>query len=228
MVRLKAYLGGNSSTVSVNEVVNTNLVQGDTDQPAELAGKGINSVNGKISFSSNGRYGVIMCIYHALPLLDYITSGTDMKLLHVESSSFPVPEMDSIGMELLPGAAFLNNGYVSGVAAPNTSLGYVPRYIDWKTDFDRCVGDFANTYQSWILPYSDTNSQGYVSGPREDTNPNVSGFNASFAFFKVNPSIVDPMFAASAADGFDTDPLRCQAFVKAYCSRLLDPNGLPY
>ena len=222
------YLGGHSSTLSINEVVNTNLVQGDTDQPAELAGKGINSVNGKISFNSNGQYGVIMCIYHALPLLDYITSGTDMKLLHVESSSFPIPEMDSIGMELLPKAAFLNTGYVSTVASPNTSLGYVPRYIDWKTDYDRCVGDFANTYQSWILPYSDTNSQGYISGPREDTNPNVTGFNSSFAFFKVNPSIVDPMFAASMTDEFDTDPLRCQAFVKAYCSRLLDPNGLPY
>ena len=222
------YLGGHSSTVSVNEVVNTNLVQGDTDQPAELAGKGINSVNGKISFNSNGQYGVIMCIYHALPLLDYITSGTDMKLLHVESSSFPIPEMDSIGMELLPKAAFLNTGYMSSVTPPNNSLGYVPRYIDWKTDYDRCVGDFANTYQSWILPYSDANSQGYVSGPREDTNPNVTGFNASFAFFKVNPSIVDPMFAASMTDEFDTDPLRCQAFVKAYCSRLLDPNGLPY
>ena len=222
------YLGGHSSTVSVNEVVNTNLVQGDTDQPAELAGKGINSVNGKISFNSNGQYGVIMCIYHALPLLDYITSGTDMKLLHVESSSFPIPEMDSIGMELLPETVFLNNGYYAGVTTPENSLGYVPRYIDWKTDYDRCVGDFANTYQSWILPYSDANSQRYVTGPVEDTNPNVTGRSSSFAFFKVNPKIVDPMFAASMTDGLDTDPLRCQMFIKAYCSRLLDPNGLPY
>lgn len=222
------YLGGHSSTVSVNEVVNTNLVQGGTDQPAELAGKGINSVNGKISFTSNGQYGVIMCIYHALPLLDYITSGTDMKLLHVESSSFPIPEMDSIGMELLPDYAFLNNGYYPGVVVPSDSLGYVPRYIDWKTDYDRCVGDFANTYQSWILPYSDANSQRYISGPLEDQNPNVTGNPSSFAFFKVNPSIVDPMFAASMSDELDTDPLRCQVFIKAYCSRLLDPNGLPY
>ena len=222
------YLGGHSSTISVNEVVNTNLIQGDTDQPAELAGKGINSVNGKISFTSNGQYGVIMCIYHALPLLDYITSGTDMKLLHVNASSFPIPEMDSIGMELLPQIAFINSPYISQVSTPNTSLGYVPRYIDWKTDYDRCLGDFANTYQSWILPYSDTNSQQYVSGPREDVNPNVGGGSASFAFFKVNPHIVDPMFAASMTDELDTDPLRCQMFIKAYCSRLLDPNGLPY
>ena len=222
------YLGGHSSTVSVNEVVNTNLVQGDTDQPAELAGKGINSVNGKISFNSNGQYGVIMCIYHALPLLDYITSGTDMKLLHVESSSFPIPEMDSIGMELLPQIAFINNSYQTQVSSPNTSLGYVPRYIDWKTDYDRCLGDFVNTYQSWILPYSDTNSQQFVSGPTEDSNPNAGANSSSFAFFKVNPRIVDPMFAASMTDELDTDPLRCQMFIKAYCSRLLNPDGLPY
>lgn len=222
------YLGGHSSTISVNEVVNTNLVQGDADQPAELAGKGVNSVNGKISFTSNGQYGVIMCIYHALPLLDYITSGTDMKLLHVQSSSFPIPEMDSIGMELLPQIAFINKPYISQVSSPDKSLGYVPRYIDWKTDYDRCLGDFANTYQSWILPYSDANSQQFVSGPREDVNPNVGGASSSFAFFKVNPHIVDPMFAASMTDELDTDPLRCQMFIKAYCSRLLDPNGLPY
>ena len=222
------YLGGHSSTVSVNEVVNTNLVQGDTDQPAELAGKGINSVNGKISFNSNGQYGVIMCIYHALPLLDYITSGTDMKLLHVESSSFPIPEMDSIGMELLPQIAFINNSYQTQVSSPNTSLGYVPRYIDWKTDYDRCLGDFVNTYQSWILPYSDTNSQQFVSGPTEDSNPNAGANSSSFAFFKVNPRIVDPMFAASMTDELNTDSLRCQMFIKAYCSRLLNPDGLPY
>lgn len=225
---MSTYLGGHSSTVSVNEVVNTNLVQGSNDQPAELAGKGINSVNGKISFTSNGQYGVIMCIYHALPLLDYITSGTDMKLLHVEASSFPIPEMDSIGMELLPTVSFLNNGYLTHVVG-DSSLGYVPRYVDWKTDYDRCVGDFANTYQSWILPYSDTNSQQYIKGPVEDSNPNVSTLSkSSFAFFKVNPRIVDPMFAASMSDELDTDPLRCQSFIKAYCSRLLDPNGLPY
>ena len=50
------YLGGNSNNVQINEVVNTNLVSGDSAQPADLAGKGIGSQRGSIRFNSNGEY----------------------------------------------------------------------------------------------------------------------------------------------------------------------------
>ena len=110
------YLGGNSNNVQINEVVNTNLVSGDASQPADLAGKGIGSQRGNITFNSNGEYGVIMCIYHALPLLDYVTTGTDAKLFHVQGSSFPIPEMDNIGMELLPFASV----FMAANVPPNT------------------------------------------------------------------------------------------------------------
>ena len=103
------YLGGINGGIQINEVVNTNLVNGDTSQPADLAGKGIGSQNGNISFNSQGEYGVIMCVYHALPLLDYITSGTDAKFFHCSGATFPIPEFDSIGMELLPSYSLLNS-----------------------------------------------------------------------------------------------------------------------
>lgn len=222
------YLGGNSNNVQINEVVNTNLISGGTDQPAELAGKGIGSQRGTITFNSNGEYGVIMCIYHALPLLDYVTTGTDAKLFHVQGSSFPIPEMDNIGMELLPFGA-LTNG-VSVVTPGNAWMGYVPRYIDWKTDYDRCFGGFFSTLQSWILPYSDLSLRltgSSFSSP--DDNPNVADINAcSYPFFKVRPSIVDPMFAVDADSSVKTDPLLNQCFIKCYVTRNLDVNGLPY
>ena len=188
------YLGGNSNNVQINEVVNTNLVAGDASQPADLAGKGIGSQRGSITFNSNGEYGVIMCIYHALPLLDYVTTGTDAKLFHVQGSSFPIPEMDNIGMELLPFGA-LTNG-VSVVTPGHSWMGYVPRYIDWKTDYDRCVGGFFSSLQSWILPYSDLSLRLIGSSfASPDDNPNVADINAcSYPFFKVRPSIVNPMF----------------------------------
>ena len=222
------YLGGNSNNVQINEVVNTNLVSGGTDQAAELAGKGIGSQRGNITFNSNGEYGVIMCIYHALPLLDYVTTGTDAKLFHVQGSSFPIPEMDSIGMELLPFGA-LTNG-VSVVTPGNSWMGYVPRYIDWKTDYDRCVGGFFSTMQSWILPYSDLSLRLTGSSfASPDDNPNLSDINAcSYPFFKVRPSIVDPMFAVDADSSVKTDCLLNQCFVKCYVTRNLDVNGLPY
>lgn len=222
------YLGGNSNNVQINEVVNTNLVAGDASQPADLAGKGIGSQRGTISFNSNGEYGVIMCIYHALPLLDYITTGTDAKLFHVQGSSFPIPEMDNIGMELLPFGA-LSNG-VSVVTPGNSWMGYVPRYVDWKTDYDRCVGGFSSSLQSWILPYSDLSLRLTGSSfASPDDNPNVADINAcSYPFFKVRPSIVDPMFAVDADSTVGTDHLLNQCFIKCYVTRNLDVNGLPY
>ena len=223
------YLGGSSGNISINEVVNTNLVAGETSQPADLAGKGIGSQTGSITFNSSGEYGVIMCVYHALPLLDYVTTGTDASLFHVQGSSFPIPEMDSIGMELLPFNAFTN-----GVVDSNPSkswMGYVPRYIDWKTDYDRCVGAFASSLQSWILPYTDTSLwlAGASAVEEPETNPNVGNLNiVEYPFFKVRPSIVDPMFAVNADDTVETDHLLNQAFFKVYVTRNLDVNGLPY
>lgn len=223
------YLGGSSGNISINEVVNTNLVAGETSQPADLAGKGIGSQTGQITFNSSGEYGVIMCVYHALPLLDYVTTGTDASLFHVQGSSFPIPEMDNIGMELLPFNAFTN-----GVMDSNPSkswMGYVPRYIDWKTDYDRCVGAFASTLQSWILPYTDTSLwlAGASTTDEPETNPNVGNLNiVEYPFFKVRPSIVDPMFAVNADDTVETDHLLNQAFFKVYVTRNLDVNGLPY
>ena len=222
------YLGGNSNNVQINEVVNTNLVAGDSSQPADLAGKGVGSQRGNITFNSNGEYGVIMCIYHALPLLDYVTTGTDAKLFHVQGSSFPIPEMDNIGMELLPFGA-LTNG-VSVVTPGHAWMGYVPRYIDWKTDYDRCVGGFFSSLQSWILPYSDLSLRLTGSSfASPDDNPNVTDINAcSYPFFKVRPSIVDPMFAVNADSTVGTDHLLNQCFIKCYVTRNLDVNGLPY
>ena len=229
------YLGGTNGNVSINEVVNTNLVSADGAQPADLAGKGIGNQNGKISFNSQGEYGVIMCIYHALPIIDYITSGTDAKLLHVNGSSFPIPEMDSIGMELLPSVS-LTNIYPFG-NKPTDFLGFVPRYIDFKTDYDRCIGGFASltakNLQTWIIPLSDSNVSPFLSATApgsqpEGSNPNVANNQPSYLFTKVDPHIVDVMFSAQVDSSLDTDHLLCQSFFQCYVTRNLDVNGLPY
>lgn len=220
------YLGGHNTNVNINEVVNTNLVNGEASQPADIAGKGVGSLNGQISFNSQGEYGVIMCIYHALPLLDYVTSGTDASLLDVTSTAFPIPEMDSIGMELLPFNALTNGMNPSGT---QKFLAYAPRYIKWKTDFDRCVGGFSTKMQSWILPYTDDSLMLTLTKAPNDSNPNTPDDTLfSYPFFKVNPAIVDPMFAVEADSSVDTDPLLTQAFFQCYVTRNLDTDGLPY
>lgn len=223
------YLGGINGNVNINEVVNTALTGGSAsdivDYSAVLAGKGIGSQNGNITFSSSGEYGVIMCVYHALPLLDYITSGTDITLLNTNADTFPIPEFDNIGMELLPHYAFTNGVRANG----SGHMGFVPRYIGWKTDYDRCVGAFADTLQNWIIPYGDDQLlDTIISGDDTMQNPNNTDSSYGYVFFKVNPRIVDPMFAVTADDTVNTDPLLCQSFFDVKFTRNLDVNGLPY
>ena len=60
------YIGGWSSVININEVVNTNL---DTDSSqASIAGKGVSSKSGHtLTYDCGAEHQVIMCVYHAVP-----------------------------------------------------------------------------------------------------------------------------------------------------------------
>ena len=62
------YIGGWSSVININEVVNTNL---DTDtSQASIAGKGVSSNSGhEITYDCGAEHCVIMCVYHAVPIV---------------------------------------------------------------------------------------------------------------------------------------------------------------
>ena len=74
------YIGGWSNVININEVVNTNL---DTDSSqASIAGKGISSQSGHtITYDCGAEHQVIMCVYHAVPLLDWSLKGHNPQLL---------------------------------------------------------------------------------------------------------------------------------------------------
>lgn len=54
------------------------------------------------SYSTGSRYCILMCIYHAIPLLDYNISGQAGQLLCTSVDDLPIPEFDNIGMEAVP------------------------------------------------------------------------------------------------------------------------------
>ena len=68
------YIGGWSNVININEVVNTNL---DTDSSqASIAGKGVSSQSGHaIIYDCGAEHQVIMCVYHAVPMLDWDLTG---------------------------------------------------------------------------------------------------------------------------------------------------------
>ena len=136
-----------SHDIEFNEVVNTNLTG---SAAADIAGKGVGVANGEINFNSKDRYGLIMCIYHYLPLLDYTTDMLDPAFLKVNVTDYAIPEFDRVGMQSIP-LVQLMNPLQSFANASGLVLGYVPRYIDYKTSVDQSVGGFKRTLNSWLI-----------------------------------------------------------------------------
>lgn len=226
---LCTYLGGVSSSIDINEVVNTNITG---SAAADIAGKGVGVANGEINFNSNGRYGLIMCIYHCLPLLDYTTDMLDPAFLKVNSTDYAIPEFDRVGMQSMP-LLQLMNPLRSMADASGLVLGYVPRYIDYKTSVDQSVGGFKRTLNSWVVSYGNASVVDQVSlpvdaPPVEPSEPVPSVAPMNFTFFKVNPSCLNPIFAVEVNSDMSTDQFLCSSFFDIKSVRNLDTDGLPY
>lgn len=218
------YIGGISRNLDISEVVNNNLAaEGDT---AVIAGKGVGAGNGSFTYTTN-EHCVVMCIYHAVPLLDYTITGQDGQLLVTDAESLPIPEFDNIGMEVLPMTQIFNSPKASIVNLFNA--GYNPRYFNWKTKLDVINGAFTTTLKSWVSPVTESLlagwfSSGYSEGDINQDNKVV----LNYKFFKVNPSVLDPIFGVAADSTWDTDQLLVNSYIGCYVARNLSRDGVPY
>ena len=209
------YIGGWSSVVNINEVVNTNL---DTDSSqASIAGKGVSSNSGHtITYDCGAEHQVIMCVYHAVPMLDWNLTGQNPQLTVTAISDFPQPAFDQLGMQAVPALNLQNNPgrNVSG------SLGYNLRYWQWKSNIDTVHAGFRTgaAYQSWVAPL--------------DGWQVLTGSGAwSYQSMKVRPQQLNSIFvpqvdAANCSVAFDQ--LLCNVNFQVYAVQNLDRNGLPY
>lgn len=216
------YIGGISRNLDISEVVNNNLAaEGDT---AVIAGKGVGTGNGSFTYTTN-EHCVVMCIYHAVPLLDYSITGQDGQLLVTDAESLPIPEFDNIGMEVLPMTQIFNSALATAFNLFNA--GYNPRYFNWKTKLDVINGAFTTTLKSWVSPVSESLISGWArfGGSLPDTETHVA---LNYKFFKVNPSVLDPIFGVKVDSTWDTDQLLVNAYIGCYVARNLSRDGVPY
>lgn len=218
------YLGGTSVNLSINEVVNNNITG---DNAADIAGKGTMSGNGHVNYNSADQVGIIMCIFHALPMLDYVTDAPHFGNLLVDAADFPIPEFDSVGMELVPALRAGNPLAFNAPFSESLYFGYAPRYFDWKTSLDRSMGAFASTLKSWIIPFGDSDIKS-SQDPQLPNTSNVESGSVNSSFFKVSPRTVDSLFAVNADSTVETDHFLCSSFFNVNIVRSLDVNGLPY
>lgn len=223
MSGMSTYIGGDSSSLDISEVVNTNLQSGDTQSEAVIAGKGVGSSQGSEKFEARD-WGVLMCIYHNLPLLDYVSSAPDPQCFVTQNTDLPIPELDSIGMQSVPVSYFTNadNELDGGFSSPDFTMGYLPRYYSWKTSYDYVLGAFTTTEKEWVAPITPALWKSMLSS--------LAGTSPLFTynFFKVNPSILDSIFQVNADSKWDTDPFLINCAFDVKVVRNLDYSGMPY
>lgn len=198
------YLGGIANNLDISEVINTNLDSPESE--AEIHGKGVSASNGNINFSSH-QYGLIMCVYHCKPIIEWNANNLLPRMLtKTKATDYAIPEFDQIGMESVLRGQFIYN------AAQNWSspIGYAPRYVDYKTTVDVVHGEFQDSLKPWVIPH---------------TLSTTYGNEINFKTFKVDPAVLDNMFGVAASEA---DQFRCTAYFDIKTVRNLDRDGLPY
>lgn len=218
------YLGGISSSLDINEVVNTNITG---DNAADIAGKGTGVSGGSINFNAGGKYGLIMCIYHCLPMLDYTTDFVDPAFTKVNVTDYAIPEFDRVGMQAVPLVQMMNPLKSEG-DAPYLVLGYAPRYIDYKTSFDVSVGAFKRDLRNWVISYGNQSLINQLGSKDSVNEPVPSLGDVNYTMFKVNPNSLNPLFAVAVNSELSTDQFLCSSFFDIKVVRNLDTDGLPY
>ena len=220
------YIGGVARNLDISEVVNTFLPRGESSlaesSQAYIYGKGVGSGQGSMTFTTGSGYYILMCIYHAVPLLDYAISGPDGQNLATSVEDLPIPEFDSIGMESIPAVELMNSDLYSNVNSADKILGYNPRYYNWKTKVDRIHGAFTTTLKDWVAPVDDSFLYSLFGG-------NLSTYKGvTWPFFKVNPNTLDDIFAVKVDSTWETDQLLVNCNVGCYVTRPLSADGVPY
>ena len=219
MSEMVTYLGGTSDSLDISEVVNQNLFENGA---ANIQGKGVGVTDGYIDFEAK-EHGFIMCVYHAIPLLDYANSGLLPSVQKISASSFAIPELDSIGLQEVPTEQLVCDYTKDAFSGGLGSLGYAPRYFDYKTAYDRVLGSFLTTEASWTAPISDKYINNYLLSGAGDVSKRMD-----YRMMKVNPSILNPIFAVWANGQESTDQLLINTAFDIKAVRNLDYNGLPY
>ena len=231
--RTSVFIGGDDKTLSINPQVNTNFQQGGLP---DIKAIGVGDLSAGCKFAAT-TYGIIIGIYRAIPQLDYAHVGIDRNLFKTDATDFPIPELDSIGMQTqyrcelsapLIGLCKHYVPYKELSTAINMSLtyGYAPRYAELKSARDYFEGGFCGTYKTWVTGYD----QEFLSLWRR--NSDSSGFTGPLYgvddLFKCRPSLLYPIFVNQWSGTVNDDKLLIGSVNTCVAVRPFSMYGLPY
>lgn len=183
------FIDGFENAISIGEEVGTS-----EQNLGKVGGKatGIERGNKTIEFSAK-EHGILMGIYYIEPNVDYDSLMIDRFNRKLDFEDFYMPEFANIGMQPVygyelsyPVAADAGKWKIDSI------LGYGVRYGEYKSRLDKVYGDFNETRKAWAIPYNLF---------KDDSGPVID-----YRRFKINPAILNPIFAGEyGAYGASTD-----------------------
>jgi hypothetical protein len=232
--RTSIFIGGDDKTLSINPQVNTNFLNGG--QP-DIKAIGIGDLSAGCKFTAS-TYGIIIGIYRAIPQLDYSRVGIDRNLFKTDATDFPIPELDSIGMQtqyrcelsapLLGICKEFDRSSSVGVANSidmSVTYGYAPRYAELKSASDYFEGGFCGTYSSWVTGYD----QSFLRSWRRNIGSgSVQSYGSIDDLFKCRPSLLYPIFVNQWSGTVNDDKLLIGSVNTCVAVRPFSMYGLPY
>lgn len=230
--RTSVFIGGDDKTLSINPQVNTNFQDGG--EP-EIKAIGIGDLSAGCKFTST-TYGMIIGIYRAVPQLDFSRVGIDRNLFKTDATDFPIPELDSIGMQTqyrselsapLVGLCKEISDYSSSASSIDMSItyGYAPRYAELKSARDYFEGGFCGTYSSWVTGYDES----FLRLWRQNLgSTSVANYGSIDDLFKCRPSLLYPIFVNQWSGTVNDDKLLIGSVNTCVAVRPFSVYGLPY
>lgn len=231
--RTSIFIGGDDKILSINPQVNTNFLDGG--QP-DIKAIGVGDLSAGCKFTST-TYGMIIGIYRAVPQLDYSRVGIDRNLFKTDATDFPIPELDSIGMQtqylcelsapllgLCPKVEPVDT--VSSNIDMSTTYGYAPRYAELKSARDFYEGGFCGSYSSWVTGYDSAFllawRRNFASGSSSSRYSGISDL------FRCRPSLLYPIFVNQWSGTVNDDKLLIGSVNTCVAVRPFSMYGLPY
>ena len=229
--RTSVFIGGDDKTLSINPQVNTNFQDGGVP---DIKAIGVGDLSAGCKFTST-TYGMIIGIYRAVPQLDYARVGIDRNLFKTDATDFPIPELDSIGMQ---------TQYRCELSAPviglredkpakpsvnaidmSVTYGFAPRYAELKSARDYYEGGFCGAYSSWVTGYDEYFLRLWR---RNLGSQSVANYGSIDDLFKCRPSLLYPIFVNQWSGTVNDDKLLIGSVNTCVAVRPFSMYGLPY
>lgn len=205
------FLGSVDAPLNISDVNSTAQIGTGANQGlADVAGKGLSSMDDSVFKFKSKQFGVIMVMFSLLPEAEYNADGIDRLNQLIEPEDYFIPEYQDLGLE-----GVSSDNFYSTQLGISRVVGYAPRYFGYKQKLDKVFGTFqtGQPFAPW-------------ASPKYDVSAALGSPSASMplSLLYVNPKIFDVNFAVSVDN---SDQVICDFYFDVNAKRRMSISGLP-